>query len=124
MNSHINAYILQLYLTTIMNVMFIQYPQLNKFTQSLYVHAATANSLPTTSPVGRINDETENTLPMNIGPGIGSLTERCIYDSFTTSAVVLGVLLAVIVILLVLLVVSLCVLAKKVRSDRHLQKYQ
>ena len=79
--------------------------------------------LTTTSP-GNVNERTDGPTVSFAGPGVGSLSERCIYESFTASAVVLAVLLAIIMALSILFVISLLVLAKKVCNERKLKQYQ
>lgn len=84
---------------------------------------ATTDTAATTS-AGNVNERTDDTTVSFPGPGVGALGDRCIYESFTDSAVVLAVLLAVIVALSLLFMISLCVLAKKVCNERKLKQYQ
>ena len=78
-------------------------------------------NMPTDTSPGRVNDfGTTNGVLI---PGVsGSLQDRCIYDSLTTSAAVLAVLLAVIVILLLLVLIGCCILIREKRRTVP-QKY-
>ena len=87
---------------------------------TLISFAAPETLVPTTTSAGVVN---EGTTTQVVGPGFESLRDRCIYDSFTTSAAVLAVLLAIIVLLLVLLVLCLLVIAKKLKNEKNLKKY-
>ena len=108
-----------------MHVMqFTHYDYPNVFTAVFLIIYAGPTLTTTTSSPGNVNEGTDGMTVSLPGPAVGPLRERCIYDSFTTSAVVLAVLLAIIVALSILFVISLIVLAKKVCNERKLKKYQ